>query len=220
MKRLIIIFLFFLFGCATSNYQSTSHQYDSKVGENAYTSAIAYLGINNYELAKISFLKSLKNNYNVIGSYYYLGLIEYRDNNYKQAEEYLKKCIELDDKITDAHNTLGAIYAKQKRYKEAIAEFKKVLHDNSYLFPENALYNLALIHYSMKDYKKSIEYCNKSLYIVPKSPAVYYLLALNYYKMKNIGKCRFFLYQIIKEFPNNIWSSKAKLFLKQSHLGQ
>ena len=215
---LVFILISFFIGCATVDNQIQSSNNSADSGENAYSNAIAYLGVNNYELAEINFLKALNKNYNVVGAYYYLGLIEYRKNNYKKSEEYLKKCLNLDDKVTDAHNTLGAIYARQKRYKEAIVEFKKVLQDSSYLFPENALYNLALIHYSLKEFDKSIEYCNKCLYIVPKSPAVYYLLAKNYYRKGNIGKTRIFLYEIIKIFPHNVWSSKAKLFLKQYHL--
>ncbi len=220
MKKLFLVIpiLLILFFSSCATVEQTKKKTASNNGANFYSSAVAYLGVKNYELAKANFLKAINAHYNLVGAYYYLGIIEYAQNNLNLAEKYLLKCIKLDDKITDAHNTLGAIYAQKKEYKKAIEEFKKVLNDTTYLYPENALYNLALLHYNLKQYKKSIEYCKRCLYIVPKSPAVYYLLGMNYFKMHNLEQSRYYLMQIIKEFPGNIWASKAKLFLKQNKM--
>ncbi len=222
-KKVFISLLFILLFSACATVENSSNNTSNNIetsnsGENYYSSAIAYLGIKNYELAKINFLKAIQYHYNLVGSYYYLGLIEYSQNNLELAEKYLLKCLKLNDKITDAHNTLGAIYAKKKQYRKAIEEFKKVLKDTSYLFPENALYNLALLHYNLKEYDESIKYCKKCLFIVPKSPAVYYLMGLDYYNKKNIQQARYYMMQIVREFPDNIWGSKAKIFLKEKKL--
>lgn len=217
-KFFLILFLFLITACVSVNQVANSNSVNSSNGENYYSAAIAYLAIKNYELAKVNFLKAIKLHYNLVGAYYYLGLIEYTERNLNLSEKYLKKCIQLDNNITDAHNTLGAIYAEKKEYKKAIEEFKKVLEDKSYLYPENALYNLALIYYKLNKYNESIKFCKRCLYIVPKSPAVYYLLGLNYFRKNNINNSKFYMLQIIKEFPGNLWSSKAKFFLKQNKL--
>jgi tetratricopeptide (TPR) repeat protein len=222
IKKILFIFIFsiILSSCATTQQSQNSISQEKKInnGANYYSAAVAYLGVKNYEFAKINFLKSIKTHYNLVGAYYYLGIIEYEENNLDLSEKYLLNCIKLDDKITDAHNTLGAIYAKKKQFKKAIEEFKKVLKDSSYLYPENALYNLALLYYNLNKFNESIKYCQKCLFIVPKSPAVYYLLGLNHFKKHDVKQTKFYMFQIIKEFPDNLWATKAKIFLKQNKL--
>ena len=207
-----ILILLFLCSCATVNNDISN---SNNSGEDFYTRAITALGTNNYREAEIYFLKSLKAGYKLVGSYYYLGLIEYKLGNLDKSEDYLKKCISLDGKLSDAHNTLGAIYAEKKEYRKAIEEFEIVLKDKSYLFPENALYNLALLHYNLGEYDRSMLYCKKSLKVVPKSPAVYYLIGLNLYKKGLKRESKIIMLNIIKEFPENIWGIKARNFLKK-----
>jgi len=153
-----IFIIFFLFSCATvQNQPETS----SNNGENFFTNGITAVGSGNYLEAKIYFQKSLKSGYKPAGSYYYLGLIEYKLGNLDKSEEYLSKCISINNNIADAHNTLGAIYAEKKEYRKAIKEFKLVLQDKSYLFPENALYNLALQYFSNLE----LSNCKNSLHL-------------------------------------------------------
>ena len=204
-----VILLFFLFSCATVNNSVNSSPRNADI----YSKAIAAVGAKDYLEAKKYFLQSLKSGYKPVGTNYYLGLIEYKLGNLDKAEQYLKRCIELDNEVTDAHNTLGAIYAEKREYRKAIEEFKKVLADKSYLFPENALYNLALLYYNLGEYDNSILFCKKALTVVPKSPAVYYLVGLNLFKKGLKKECNMIMQNIIKEFPDNVWAEKAKTFI-------
>ncbi|GEM_PF-7091367 len=222
MRKLIfLIFLIFTVSCATTEPQKSSEKPDKSTnfGEQYYAEAVAYYETANYELAKRSFLKSLNSKYNEVNCYYFLGIISYSQRNLSDAENYLKKSLELDNKIFDAHNTLGVIYSEQKRYNEAIKEFEFILKDSSYIFVEDALYNIAMTYNSMNDYDKSIEYCNKCLYYVPKSPAVFYLLGVNYFKKGQIDTSKLYFRDIIRNFSGNVWGEKAKLFMKQNRLG-
>jgi tetratricopeptide (TPR) repeat protein len=180
--KIFFLILITLLLCSCQTVNNNVPKSAAVSGEDYYSGAVAALGVDNYEEAKALFLKALKMHYKETGCYYYLGLIEYQQGNLDKSEYYLKNCISLNNNVTDAHNTLGAIYAKKRDYKKAIKEFKTVLLDKTYLYPENALYNLALIHYALKNYDKSIYYCNESLKYVPKSPAVIYLIGLNLYK--------------------------------------
>lgn len=208
----VSLFLILISSCTTVNNQVKPAKMS---GVDYYSEAVAALGVDNYDQAKAYFIKALNVGYKPVGCYYYLGLIEYQKGNLQLAENYLKKCVQLDDEVTDAHNTLGAIYAKKKEYKKAIVEFKKVLLDKTYLYPENALYNLALLYYNLKEYDKSIKYCNESLKYVPKSPAVFYLIGLNLYKKGLKMQSYKVMGMIIREYSDNIWGTKAKLFLKK-----
>ncbi len=221
MKKIIIILLaiFLLFSCATTQENSSSENIKKEIDiVEAYNSGLLALSLQEYDRAIILLKKSLKYNYNPDFSNLYLGIAYYKTKKYKLAEEHLKRALEINPKLTEAHNSLGAVYAEQKKYDAALKEFYKVLEDKSYLFPENALYNIAYIYYNKGEYIKSLDYCKKTLIVVPKSPMVYYLIALNYYKMGKIDLTKKYLTYIIKNFEKSTWAIFAKKFLKENNL--
>lgn len=215
---LLISFLFFI-SCSTTNIQNNTKNLHKDLNLiESYNSGILALSLKDYKKA-ISLLKlCLKNNYNPAFSNLYIGIAYYKIKNYKLAEQHLKRALEINPELTEAHNSLGAVYAEQKKYDIALKEFYRVLEDRSYLFPENALYNIALIYYNLGDYLKSLDYCNKTLIVVPKSPMVYYLIALNYFKLGKRELTKEYLNNIIKNFKKTNWASLAQKFLKDNNL--
>ena len=222
MKKILLFFisLLFLFSCATTEETSSSPSNIRKELNivETYNAGLLALSLHNYSRAIALLNRCVENNYNPAFSNLYLGIAYYKTKNYKLAEQHLKRALEINPELTEAHNSLGAVYAEQKKYKLALKEFYKVLEDKSYLFPENALYNIALIYYNTRNYLKSLDYCNKTLIIVPKSPMIYYLIALNYYKLGKKDLTKRYLSDIIKNFKQTNWAIMAQKFLRKNKL--
>ncbi len=219
MKKISLICLIFVFfcSCATLNKNAVKNNKNITQLEEDYNAGLLALSLNDFERAKDLLSKCIKNNYKPDFSSLYLGITYYKLKRYDLAEKFLKQALKLNPDLTEAHNSLGAVYASQKKYKLALKEFNEVLLDTGYLFPENALYNIALIYYNEGDYLKSLDYCNKTLVIVPKSPMVYYLIALNYYKLGKKGVAKRYLEDIIKNFNKSNWAILAKKFMKEKN---
>ena len=214
-----ILLIFFAFSCATSQeYQNNDNIAKELNIVESYNAGLLALSLQDYKRAISLLNKCLKNNYNPDFTNLYIGIAYLKIKQFEKAEHHLKRALELNPELTEAHNSLGAVYAQQKKYNLALKEFFKVLEDRSYLFPENALYNIALIYYNTGDYLKSIDYCNKTLVIVPKSPMVYYLIALNYFKLGKKELTKRYLNEIIKNFKNSTWRPLAEKFLKENKL--
>ncbi len=217
---LILIFLSILISCASTTQTNLNKEKtitELKIAED-YNAGLLALSLNDFSKAERLLLRCVKYNYNLPFSYLYLGITYYKMKKYDLSEKYLKKALEIKPDLTEAHNSLGAVYAAQKKYSLALDEFHKVLLDPGYLFPENALYNIALIYYHMGEYLKSIDYCNKTLVIVPKSPMVYYLIALNYVKLGKKKLAKKYLTDIIKNFPKSTWADVAKKYMKENKI--
>ena len=218
-KYLLLIFLLFLFSCATTSQEVStgSVKKDIDIVE-SYNAALLAMSLNDYQRAITLFNKCLKYNYNSDFSNLYIGIAYYKLKKYSNAIKHLKRALEINPELTEAHNTLGAVFAEEKKYDLALNEFFKVLEDKAYLFPENALYNIALIYYNKGEYLKSIEYCKKTLIVVPKSPMVYYLLGLNYFKLGRPEITKRYMLNIITNFKKTNWAILAKKFIEDNKL--
>ena len=117
-----------------------------------------------------------------------LGLAYYVREKYQEAESHIKKAIEIDPKYSDAHNNLGRVYLETGRYEDAIRELKLVENDLTYVNPEKAYLNLAIVYFRKKSFPESIEYLNKTLNIQRDNCVARNYLGRNYYEQKQYGR--------------------------------
>ncbi|BDU51125.1 tetratricopeptide repeat protein [Haliovirga abyssi] len=105
------------------------------------------------------FLESEKEN---IINYYILGRIAdiyYRKKEYDNSIEYYKKALKL--KESDYfYLQLGKTYFLKKDIKNSVTNLEKAVELNNKNYIAN--YNLGVIYYSVKDYKKAYKYLNNA----------------------------------------------------------
>lgn len=117
-----------------------------------------------------------------------LGLAYYVREKYEDAEKHLLKALEIDPKYSDAHNNLGRVYLEMGRYDDAIQELKKVENDLTYLNPEKAYLNLAIVYFRKRNFEDSISYLDRAINIQRDSCVARSYLGRNYYEQKQYGR--------------------------------
>ena len=82
------------------------------------------------------------------------------------ALKYIQKAVELDSQVISSLMLLGEVFGQIKNYEQAVAPLEKVVQLSSQKFDNNPIvyYDLALIYYNLKDYKKSLEYAEIARY--------------------------------------------------------
>ncbi len=96
-------------------------------------------------------------------AYTYLGWIYSQKGFYETAIEYCRKAIEINPDFGNPYNDIGAYLIQLKQYDEAVSWLKKALDApkyNNYCYP---LFNLAYIFEVKGDWKKALEYLEKSI---------------------------------------------------------
>lgn len=178
-----------------------------------------------------------------------LGLAYLARKKIDLAEVHIRKAISINKNYSDARNNLGRVLIESGRHQDAIEQFKIVIQDLKYEFPERPYVNMGIAYfnlanynvaqtyfikaieyqrencfaqaylgrtfYELKDYKrateqldKAVTFCRKNQYDEP-----LYYSALAYYQLGQKQKTEARLDEVIKMYPNGLYSDKARNML-------
>jgi len=153
MRKLILVALLALVGCATTNNTIDK----SKLAEGYFQKGLAFFQDKNYELASVEFNRSLQTDSSYKLSYYYLGVISDYQGKYDDAIHYYEKASKLDENFSEAYNALGVVYSKQQKWDDALKCYKKALDNKLYTTPHIPYFNMGRAYMAQKDYPKAVE---------------------------------------------------------------
>ena len=134
-----------------------------------------------------------------------LSYVYQKMKNYAGAENILKNYMNRGFKKRDIYFRLGVIQMEENKYEDAAGNFKIILQDNPADF--EALGNISVCYYLMKDYKASIDYSKKLVSHYPDNVKPYLSLGDAYLgegdtvnAMKNYNKAA----ELDKELDKNM----------------
>lgn len=177
---------------------SETGMYDGTKSEKAksyFDQASDFGNKNDFENAKKSYLKAIKEDSKYVEAYDNLGLVYRRLGDFDKAIEYYKKSIELLPSGIIAHQNLVAVYGLKKDYASAIKEYEEILKispndPEGYFGIANSYMILSKFDEALVNAKKALE-----LYQQTKSHHIgdgYYLVGMiNYYKGDNVNAKEF-----------------------------
>ncbi len=90
------------------------------------------------------------------------------------AITHLKKAVKLDPKNADAMNNLASLYFRNGQNIDAEKLYLRILKDLTYKTQYRTYYNLALIAYKQRNYKRAMSYLDKSLKELPEYCPAHY----------------------------------------------
>ncbi len=102
-------------------------------------------------------------------------------------EEY-QNAAKIDSSNTEYLNHIGFIFTKKHLNQKADQVFRKVLSYN----PQDplALLGMGTIYGDMQQYETAIDYLNRSVQVDPNNSQTHYILAVNYYFLKNYDQAK------------------------------
>ena len=98
-----------------------------------------------------------------------------------ESNKYIMQCLNINPELIIARWGYAFSLAAIGKKDEALAEYEKVLTVNPLHTP--SLYNMALIYYDKKDYRKTIQYAQKASAVVPDVPHYDYTVGNAYYQL-------------------------------------
>jgi Flp pilus assembly protein TadD len=103
-------------------------------------------------------------------SHFLLALIHMQKKNFSQAAAALEKCVELRPDSAEARSYLGAVYLElgQQEKAEAVLLISFSLDGNP-----RAGFNLAKLYFQRKEFKRALEYIDKTAEKAARDAAVY-----------------------------------------------
>ncbi|GAA3554795.1 hypothetical protein [Snuella lapsa] len=126
----------------------------------------------NYQKAKKLYEKANQIEPNNIIILNALGYVSANLNESNASIEYFEKSLKIDSTNSATYINLGTAYNKLLKFDKSIEVLLKGLeYENDREIRGYFYYNLANSYYKKKDYKTSMDFCNKALGIV-KEPAV------------------------------------------------
>lgn len=132
----------------------------------------------NFPKALSDFQKSISLNPDNSKTYSNLSEFYYYTENYDKAIEASSTAIYLDSLDAHAYYFKGISYMSKNKFQECINNLNKaLLIEPNYT---NALGDLSLCYYNLKDYQKSLMFSNKALSVDNKNSTLYLNRAQNY----------------------------------------
>ena len=167
-----------------------------------------------YESAELEFTKTLEKNKHLdfflprqlVSAYAWRSMARMKQNKFELAKADAKKCITIYDDDRKGYISLATIYYENKEYENALQ-----LHDTMLSkFPNwyTTYYLRAIVHYSLQNYKLSIDDCN---FIINNGQDntlhTFYIRGLSYIGMRNYEKAILDLNKVQEKFPEKNWIS-------------
>ncbi len=154
MKRLPIILVFLIAGCATTSGPPVGK---TNMAEGYYLKGMSLFQAKNYELASVEFHRSVQTDDNHKQSYFMLGFISAEQGRLDDAVKYYKEAIDKDSNYSEAYNALGTVYARQQKWKEALKYYRKALENKLYPTPDVPYVNIGDVYMAQNDSNKAAE---------------------------------------------------------------
>tara|TARA_B110001452_G_C15241725_1_gene430056 strand:- start:799 stop:2682 length:1884 start_codon:yes stop_codon:yes gene_type:complete len=150
----------------------------------------AYMGLNQVEMAKKSFLRALELDSNNVDALNNLGQVYYQTNQQEKAIGYYNKALALNPLSADVLINIGQAWEKIYAYKEALKNYKKAARIN----PGNSIvfYNIGNIYRARGDLKNAMGNYQNSIRLNSSNLWSHYNLGNTYTKVEdwdNAIKC-------------------------------
>ena len=127
-------------------------------------------------------------------SFYYIGLIDFKENKYKDCLNHLSICLQYNKKKDLAYYNKGLCYTQLKKEEDAKENYEKAIQINSK--NDQAHFKIAFIFYNMNQKEEAIKHFFEAFKINNK----------NYFAAHNMGKC----YQDLKKYENALeWYNQS-----------
>lgn len=121
--------------------------------------------LQNYNLAKTGYQKSVALYPKNTDSWYNLGVVQMNIDEREQAKKAFRRTIELDPYHISARNNLGVIYFQNKNFQAAAEQFRNCLKINNNF--QSAYANLGAVYHNLGDYDQARTNYNKALALNP-----------------------------------------------------
>lgn len=116
-----------------------------------------YYNLNNLEKALENFLTAERKDSHFAEAHFNRGLILYKKNNTNEAIKEFRDAISLEKNHAQWHYWLARVLQDTRRYDEAISSFHTVISlDTTASFPD-AIYQLGLCNYRIKNYQAALD---------------------------------------------------------------
>jgi len=136
--------------------------------EDYFNKAVYYYSLKRFSIAKDLFNKCIKANPLNDEIYFYLGNIDVVKSNYLEARKAYQKAIDINTENPHYYYNYASLNKRQGLYDVAVAQYKKALSLDSNFYKCHQ--HLAMIHYTLYDWEKSIKHFETVLKILPNHP--------------------------------------------------
>tara|TARA_B100001939_G_scaffold1970_1_gene1860 strand:+ start:1589 stop:2992 length:1404 start_codon:yes stop_codon:yes gene_type:complete len=168
----------------------------------------------NFRSALKSYKKALEIQPNYEECYCNMGMSLNELGNIKESINCFKKTIEINPFHVGAYYNLGLAYEKKREINLAILNYKKVIKLDPTFW--KAYVSLGSIFLKNKKIKLSILYFQNALNYVSHNPEIYFVQALNYFKLRDFEKASLHFKKCIELDPDN----QDALHLNNSLIGR
>jgi type IV pilus assembly protein PilF len=212
MRRLVLVALALLAGCAGTGRQEPTAAYvqppvaDTDQGTRAriHTElASGYFEIGNYGIALQEANEALKADSNYAPAYNVLGLVymELRDDT--AAEQSFQRALRLVPQDSDSNNNYGWFLCRRKREQESLKYFLAALRNPLYATPEKAWLNAGVCSRQLGDLAGAEDYFQRAVKLRPNQPQALFNLADMAYQGGRYSEAKSYLSQLQREVTPN-----------------
>ncbi|BAI79952.1 conserved hypothetical protein [Deferribacter desulfuricans SSM1] len=153
-----------------------------------------------YDRALSYFKKIIEIKNDDVQSYYFAGYLSEILKNYDEAIKFYKGALKIDSDYTEAKKRLVVIFSKRGEYGkslELLDSIDKSMRDVDY-------YRLkAAIFYDKGEYEKAISVLKEGVKAGNDDEEIYFDLAINYEKLKDVKNAEKYLLKVIEINPRN-----------------
>lgn len=143
-------------------------------------------------------IKLSKNSYDAENNY---GVELYRVERFDEAKLRFQRSIEIQDKWFISHNNLGASYEKEGNFEMALLEYQRSMQLSDYYL---AYENMAELLLRLNKEKEAKDFLEKAIVKFPSHSKLKLIMAILYYKNKEISKAIEIVQSVLRAEPNNI----------------
>ena len=180
LKIYILLFVFFISACSTTNSKIRSKvETDLKQAAKINVQlASGYIQRGDLEVAREKLIKAMEQDDEYVPAYTTMAVLMGMIGDPDKADDYYQDALDIDDKNPETLNNYGAFLCNQNKIDKAIKQFNKVISNQFYLTPEKSHANLGycLMQAKSPDYVTAEKHLREALRINPTMPSA--LLAM------------------------------------------
>lgn len=208
MKKLILLALFMLAGCAAQGMKGGADANGLQRAKLHTELGAAYYAQGQMAIALDEFTKATQLDPSYAAAYTGLGLVHAALRQDVKAETNFKRALQLDPENSESHNNYGTFLCVRNRIDEAITEFLTAIGNPLYATPETAYLNAGICALKKKDAKNAESYFLNALRIQPGLRSASYQLANLHFTRGDNLQVRTYLQQAMQNIeptPEMLW---------------
>jgi type IV pilus assembly protein PilF len=208
MKKLILVFLFLLAGCAAQDKNIGREESDTRERARIHTELGAgYFAQRQLPIALEEFTEATQIDPSYSMAYSGLGLVYAALKEDAKAEANFKKALQLEPGNSQSHNNYGTFLCSRDRVDESITQFLEAVKNPLYATPEAAYLNAGVCALKKKNVADAEIYLKKALQIQPLLHPAAYQMALIQFDKGEYALARNYLQYALADrpTPETLW---------------